>query len=181
MENRRDPLVVEVSPAMTHASHSGSSHAATAHMSRSHYRHLLIMTGLSFVAMYGLMYAMVDALTNVHHNLNQFYMAGLMTGAMVLIEIVVMRGMYHDKRLNMVIVAAAVVALIVSWLFIRQQTAIGDRQFLRSMIPHHAGAILMCQQASLRDAENLRLCQNIISGQQAEIDQMKAKLNEPRQ
>jgi uncharacterized protein (DUF305 family) len=147
-------------------------------MGESHYRHLLIMTALSFVAMYVLMYAMVDAFANVRHNLNQLYMAGLMTASMVVIEIAVMRKMYHDKRLNMLIAAAGVVALIVLWLFIRQQAAIGDRQFLKSMIPHHGGAILMCQQASLRDAENQRLCQNIISGQQAEIDQMRAKLNE---
>lgn len=151
----------------------------SAQMGKSHYRHLAIMTGLSFVAMYALMYAMVDVFSNVHHSLNQFYMAALMTAAMVLIELAVMRGMYHDKRLNMIIVVVGVVGLLASWLFIRQQIAIGDRQFLRSMIPHHAGAILMCEQASLRDAENQRLCQEIISGQQAEIAQMKAKLNEP--
>jgi uncharacterized protein (DUF305 family) len=177
MEDRRDPLVVEGSPAMTHATHS-SSHATPGHMGESHYRHLLIMTLLSFVAMYVLMYAMVDAFSNVHHSLNQFYMAGLMTAAMVVIELGVMRGMYHDKRLNMLIAAASIVALIVFWLFIRQQVAIGDRQFLRSMIPHHAGAILMCQEAPLRDAEIQQLCQGIISGQQKEIDQMKAELNE---
>jgi uncharacterized protein (DUF305 family) len=54
------------------------------------------------------------------------------------------------------------------------------RQFLKSMIPHHAGAILMCERASIRDADIRRLCQEIISGQQAEIDQMKAKLRELR-
>jgi uncharacterized protein (DUF305 family) len=31
--------------------------------------------------------------------------------------------------------------------------AVGDKQFLRSMIPHHAGAILMCEKASIKDAE----------------------------
>jgi len=147
-------------------------------MGKSHYRQLAIMTGLSFVAMYVLMYAMVDTFSNVYHNLNQFYMAGLMVSPMLLIELAVMRGMYHDKKLNMLIAGAGVVVLIAFWLSIRQQTAIGDRQFLRSMIPHHAGAILMCEQASLRDSENQRLCQEIISGQRAEIDQMKAKLNQ---
>jgi len=49
---------------------------------------------------------------------------------------------------------------------------------LRSMIPHHAGAILMCEQAPIRDAEIRKLCETIISGQQAEIDQMKRKLAE---
>jgi uncharacterized protein (DUF305 family) len=61
---------------------------------------------------------------------------------------------------------------------IRQQTLVSDRQFLRSMIPHHAGAILMCRQAPIADPEIQRLCTTIISSQQAEIDQMKAKLRE---
>jgi uncharacterized protein (DUF305 family) len=61
---------------------------------------------------------------------------------------------------------------------IRQQGAVTDKQFLRSMIPHHAGAILMCEQASIQDAEIQELCKTIISSQQQEIDQMKAKLEE---
>ena len=159
---------------------SGSSHTTTAHMGKSHYRRLLIMTVLSFVAMYVLMYAMVNAASNALPNLNQFYMAGLMTAAMIVIELGLMGDMYRNRRLNASIAAAGVVALIVLWVFIRRQTAISDRQFLRSMIPHHAGAILMCEQASIRDAEIRQLCQNIVSSQQAEIDQMKAKLRELR-
>lgn len=41
-----------------------------------HYVHLLIMTVLSFAAMYVLMYAMANSLDNVFANVNQFYMAG---------------------------------------------------------------------------------------------------------
>ncbi len=33
------------------------------------------------------------------------------------------------------------------------QAGIGDKEFLRSMIPHHSGAILMCEQATLTDPE----------------------------
>ena len=61
---------------------------------------------------------------------------------------------------------------------IRRQGAISDRQFLRSMIPHHASAILMCNEARIQDQEIKDLCKNIIMGQQAEIDQMKAKLDQ---
>lgn len=50
------------------------------------------------------------------------------------------------------------------------------RLFLRSMIPHHSGAILMCAKAPLRDAEIQRLCKTIIAGQADEIRQMKDKL-----
>ncbi len=144
----------------------------------NHYRHLLIMTGLSFISMYVLMYAMVNVLGNVYLNFNQFYMAGLMTAPMVLIELFLMRAMYPNKRLNLVIISASLLALFGFFMLIRQQTAISDKQFLRSMIPHHASAILMCEQAPIADPEIKRLCQGIISGQQAEIDQMKAKLRE---
>jgi len=36
----------------------------------SHYLHLLVMTVLSFLSMYILMYAMVDRFANVYGNLN---------------------------------------------------------------------------------------------------------------
>jgi len=54
--------------------------------------------------------------------------------------------------------------------------AIGTPAFLRSMIPHHAGALLMCERAPLRDAGIRALCGTIMRGQQTEIDWMKAKL-----
>jgi uncharacterized protein (DUF305 family) len=147
-------------------------------MSGDHYRHLLIMAVLSFISMYILMYAMVNTLNNVFNNFNQFYMAGLMTAPMVLIELFVMRSMYQNKGRNALIIVVSIIAALVFFLLIRQQTAISDKQFLRSMIPHHAGAILMCEQASVEDAEIKELCGAIISSQQAEIDQMKAKLLE---
>jgi uncharacterized protein (DUF305 family) len=147
-------------------------------MNHQHYRHLLIMTILSFASMYVLMYSMVNAFGNLYYSANQGYMAGLMTAPMVVIQLLVMHGMYEDKRRNAVILAAAVVVGVVFFAFIRWQTGVSDRQFLRSMIPHHAGAILMCEQAPIQDPEIQTLCGNIIKGQQAEIDQMKAKLRQ---
>ena len=152
------------------------NHQNMSSMSENHYRHLLVMAILSFISMYILMYSMVNSLGNVYNNFNQFYMAGLMTAPMVLIEMFVMRSMYQDKRRNVLIIAGSVIAALIFFLFIRQQTAISDRQFLRSMIPHHASAILMCEQASIDDPEIQELCGAIISSQQAEIDQMKAIL-----
>lgn len=147
-------------------------------MQTNHYSRLLIMIGLHFVAMYILMYSMVNDFNNVFNSFNQVYMAALMTVSMVLIELPLMSSMYKSKRLNAVITAVGVVALIGSFLLIREQTLISDRQFLRSMIPHHAGAILMCGNASIQDREIQELCKTIVSGQQAEIDQMKRKLDE---
>lgn len=156
-----------------HASHKGKENA-----DHNPYRRLLLMTLISFVAMYGLMYAMVDALGNVFNNFNQFYMAGLMAAAMVLIELVVMLPMYPKKRLNILFFGAGALALGLFWVAIRSQFAISDTQFLRSMIPHHASAILMCEEASIEDPEIKRLCEQIIEGQSREIAQMKTKLDE---
>lgn len=146
-------------------------------MNENHYRKLLIMAILSFISMYILMYAMVNAFGNVFNSFNQFYMAGLMTAPMIVIELLLMGSMYKDKRKNAVIIAISVILGVLFFIFIRQQTAITDKQFLRSMIPHHAGAILMCEQSPISDAEIQELCQSIIAGQESEIDQMKAILD----
>ncbi len=146
--------------------------------SHNHYRHLLIMTILSFIAMYILMYAMVDVFANVVPNINQFYMAGLMSMPMVIIELAVMRSMYKNKKLNAIIFSVSSVALIALFFCIRQQAMVKDKQFLKSMIPHHAAAILMVKEAKLTDPEIIKLGQEIIASQQAEIDFMKRKLAE---
>jgi uncharacterized protein (DUF305 family) len=147
-------------------------------MQMHHYSRLFIMIGLHFIAMYLLMYSMVNVFDNVFNSFNQVYMAALMTASMVLIELPLMSSMYKSRKLNAVILAVGIIALVGSFMMIRKQTLISDRQFLRSMIPHHAGAILMCEQAPIKDPEIQELCRSIISGQQAEIDLMKRKLNE---
>jgi uncharacterized protein (DUF305 family) len=140
------------------------------------YRVLLAMAALSFASMYVLMYAMVDRFANVYPNVNQFYMAGLMTAPMIVIELTLMRSMYKDKPRNLLILGISVAAGIAFFLGIRKQTAVGDAQFLKSMIPHHASALLMCEEASITDPEIRKLCEGIRKGQQAEIDQMEAIL-----
>jgi hypothetical protein len=152
------------------------SHASEGHGKA--YQKILIMVVLSFVSMYILMYAMVDSFANVFPNVNQFYMAGLMTSPMVIIELAVMWGMYRNKRLNAILIVLSAVALVTFYACIRQQAAVADKQFLRSMIPHHAAAVLMVEKASVTDPEIKELCRNIISSQQKEIEQMKAKLKE---
>ena len=146
-------------------------------MHMNHYGRLAAMTVLSFLAMYVLMYAMVDRFGNVYSNVNQVYMAGLMAAPMVLIELLLMGDCTKTgpriSRLQLQGVVAAIV-----FVPIRQQALVGDTQFLRSMIPHHPSAILMCEKAPIADAEIKKLCGGIIASQQAEIDQMKSKLSQ---
>jgi len=147
-------------------------------MQKSHYRKFAWMIVLSFMSMYALMYAMVDQFANIIPNVNQIYMAALMTAPMILIEILLMGNMYKNKKLNYGILAIGVLLLIVSFLLIRNQTAVGDKQFLKSMIPHHAGAVLMVKKADLTDPEVKKLAADIITSQQKEIAFMKAKIKE---
>lgn len=141
-----------------------------------HYMKLLLMAVLSFVIMYVLMYAMANSLANVYPNINQFYMAGLMTMPMVILEIVLMGSMFGNKKLNAGLITLSGAGLIAFFLLIQSQTAVSDRQFLKGMIPHHAAAILMSEQSRSQDPEIKKLQQQIISSQQKEIEVMKAKL-----
>jgi uncharacterized protein (DUF305 family) len=142
------------------------------------YSKLIWMTVISFIAMFILMYSMVDKFANVFINVNQFYMAGLMTAPMIIIEMLIMGGMYMNKKLNLIIIAISAVVLVACFFFIRVQTAVSDKQFLKSMIPHHAAALLMVNGAKISDPEIKKMADDIISSQQKEIDFMKAKLKE---
>jgi hypothetical protein len=147
-------------------------------MHRGAYLRLAVMAGLSFVAMYVLMYAMVDKFEDVYPNLNQVWMAGLMTAPMIVFELALMSAMYRNRSANLVILAVSIIAGVFFWTAIRQQTAIDDTQFLQSMIPHHSGAILMCREAPITDARIADLCDEIIAGQQEEIERMRGILGE---
>lgn len=147
------------------------------HNSLSSYKLLIIMAVVHFFAMYVLMYSMVENFSDIFPNLNQFYMAGIMTSPMIILEILLMNSMYRNKKINILIITISIIILIAFFLFIRNQTAISDDEFLKSMIPHHSAAILMCEKAKITDGEIQNLCQNIISSQQSEIEFMKSKLN----
>ncbi len=141
------------------------------------YTNLLKMALLSFISMYILMYAMADKISNIYPNLNQFYMAVIMTMPMILIELFLMRSMYPNKRLNNIIALSSLILFGIFFFFERKQTAIYDKEFLKSMIPHHAAALLMCRESHLKDPEIIQLCKNISASQQSEIHFMKSKLS----
>lgn len=143
----------------------------------AHWKRLALMTALSFAAMYALMYMMVDKLANVQMSLNQVYMAGMMAAAMVIIELAVMGAMYPAGRTKNAVLVGSGIALVLLILFTRKQVAITERDFLRSMISHHASALLMCEQnRDIRDPEINELCRVILESQQEQIDFMKTKL-----
>ena len=85
-----------------------------------------------------------------------------------------MRSMYPDRTLNLIVYLGSASLFVGSFAAIRTQALVGDSQFLRSMIPHHSGAILMCEKAQISDPEIASLCRQIIRSQAQEIEQKKA-------
>lgn len=138
------------------------------------YRWLAVNVLLSLLAMYVLMFTMIDTWGDFRNNINMLYMSLTMLCAMGVIMLATMRGMYADRRINGALYAGFVVVFILALAGIRTQTPLGDTQFIASMIPHHSGAILMCREAQLQDAELKSLCAEISTGQRREIEQMNA-------
>lgn len=143
------------------------------------YGKLAVMIAVSYVWMYGAMFAMVNTFGEVLQNLNFVYMAGLMAGAMIPIEILMMRAMYKDRRSDLAAFAVAAVILVGSFFGIRSQAAVGDDQFMLAMIPHHSAALLMCREASLSDQAVRDICERpngIVESQTREIEEMRQLL-----
>jgi uncharacterized protein (DUF305 family) len=140
------------------------------------YFSLAVQTIISGIVMYLVMFVMIDGLGSFYNNLNMVYMTLMMVAPMVVLMILAMKHMFPSRAINTALLAASAVAFLGSFALIRTQTTIGDTEFLRSMIPHHSGAILMCREAKLSDPEIRALCERIKQSQAQEIDQMKAIL-----
>ncbi|WP_426265252.1 DUF305 domain-containing protein [Sphingomonas sp. PWP1-2] len=145
-------------------------------MMKNAYASLALQTLVGGAIMYLVMFVMIDGLGSFYNNLNMFYMTLMMVAPMVVLMVLAMRHMFPSRAVNAALLAGSVAIFLGCFTLIRTQTTIGDSEFLRSMIPHHSGAILMCREASLSDPEVKTLCDGIIRSQRQEIDQMKAIL-----
>jgi uncharacterized protein (DUF305 family) len=164
---------------MSHDQHGGplpEERLAHADHTRNAYLIFALNMALSLVAMYFLMFTMVDIWGDFYNNLNMAFMALTMLAPMGVMMLALMPGMYTSRRLNLVLYCGFVVVFLLALTGIRTQTAIGNEQFIASMITHHSGAILMCREATITDAELSALCDVIETSQRKEIEQMKAIL-----
>lgn len=145
-------------------------------MKQGSYLRLGMELTLDFVVMYLVMYTMIATLAHFRFNLNNVYMTLMMVAPMTVIMLVSMRSMFPSPRVNVAIGAGALIVFALSFAGMRTQAGVGNAEFLRSMIPHHSGAILMCENASITDPEIKSLCGEIVAAQRKEIAQMEALL-----
>ena len=143
-------------------------------MKTNSYTTLALTVGVHFFIMFALTYVGVNVIGDIYLNLNRFYMALIMVAPMVILMLFFMGRMFEHKRLNALLYGASAVVFLTAFLAIRTQAFVGDRQFLRSMIPHHSIAIKTCQRSDITDPEIITLCKGIVASQQSEINQMEA-------
>ena len=149
-------------------------------MAGKHYTMLALNLAISLLIMYLAMFAMIWSSDEFFNNSNMLYMALVMWAPMGILMLLMMPMMYPNKKLNMILLGSFALVLILSFWAIRDQALVGDRQFVRAMIPHHSGAITMCNRASIRDQEIRNICfkpNGIIESQKREIAQMQAILD----
>ena len=143
---------------------------------KSHYRMLGLNLAASALVMYLVMFTMIDGVGEFYNNANNLYMTLMMVSPMAILMLLMMGSMYSNRALNLALHVGFAAIFLVSFWAMRTQALIGDEQFLRSMIPHHSGAVLMCRESSIADPEIVALCGRIEQSQKAEIEQMKAIL-----
>ena len=148
-------------------------------MMRQHYKMLGLNILISLVIMYFLMFEMIWSDDHFYNNVNMFYMAVTMAMPMGVLMLLLMGSMYQDRKLNRLLYLGFIALFVLALAGIRAQGLVGDRQFIRSMIPHHSSAIEMCNRASLTDPRIRDICfkpNGIVGSQTREIAEMKAIL-----
>lgn len=144
--------------------------------SGKNYTRMASMLLASFVIMYGVMFLNVAETSHLYISLTRTYMTLLMVAPMTLLMLILMGGMYEDKKKNTFIAIGAVLVFVAALTGLRTQTPISDVQYMKAMIPHHSSAIMVSTHANLKDPEVKKLAEDIIVAQEKEIAQMKSVL-----
>lgn len=128
---------------------------------------------ISFVIMYAVMFFNVDKPEHIFLSLTRTYMSLLMVTPMAFLMLLMMRHMYTNKKLNILVFVLSGAVFVFSFISLRQQAYISDEQYMKGMISHHSSAIMTSRHADLKDPEVQRLSESIIKSQEEEIAQMK--------
>ncbi|MDF1806035.1 MAG: DUF305 domain-containing protein [Hyphomonas sp.] len=130
------------------------------------------MIGASTLVMLGLMYLNTYAFEHVRWSETRFYIAFLMGGAMAIIMLSFMLNMYKNKTINWSIYGGALIVFLLALWLVRSQVTVGDRSYMKAMIPHHSIAIMTSERAGIEDVRVRKLADEIIKAQRREIKEM---------
>lgn len=126
------------------------------------------------IIMYGLMYLNSWEMSHVWFSQTRMWMTLYMGGAMAVIMLAFMLGMYTDTKLNLAIFGVAALVFVASLYLVRSQDTVDDVAWMKAMIPHHSIAILTSSRANIADPRVRKLADEIIEAQNREIREMEA-------
>lgn len=136
------------------------------------YGKFMVMMTLSFLIMYATMFLNIDSPGHYHTSITRIYMALLMVAPMAVVMMVFMGKMYPNKKLNSIIIVAAITVFALTLAGLRTQTPINDVEYMKAMIPHHSSAIMVSKHANIQDPQVKQLSEQIIQSQEKEIAEM---------
>jgi hypothetical protein len=139
---------------------------------RSMYLRFGAMIASSVVVMYLITYLNVFDVAHIHFSEERVYMALTMGGAMAIVMLSWMWGMYADRRWNIGILAGGLALAAVATFLSQSQILVEDGNYMRGMIPHHSIAILTSERSNISDVRVRELADEIIEAQRREIAEM---------
>ena len=131
------------------------------------------MIAVSTVVMFPLMYQLVYEVDHATFSLTRLVSSVVMGCVMAAIMLLFMWKMYSGQVAKMAVLLGAIALGVATLAINRQQTLIGDVDFMKSMIPHHSIAINNARKATIRDPRVRKLADGIIAAQVKEIAAMK--------
>jgi hypothetical protein len=141
--------------------------------SASNYWRLMAMVATSTAIMFGLMYLNTFSVDHVFWSETRFWMSFVMAGAMMVVMLLFMWGMYKNMAKNLIILGVAAILFAGGLWLVRSQETVTDTEYMAAMIPHHSIAIMTSERAHLKDPRVRELAKDIIVAQRREIAQMK--------
>ncbi len=141
-------------------------------MERRQYLRFGAMIATSTIVMFVLTYTNVFVFEHIRWSEERAYMALLMGGAMGIVMLSFMWGMYKNIRMNVGIMIGALALALVALFLSRSQLLVNDSDYMGGMIPHHSIAILTSERAGIEDLRVRELADGIIEAQRREIAEM---------
>lgn len=126
----------------------------------------------STAIMFPLMYQLVYSADHVTFSLTRLVSSVVMGCVMAAVMLGFMWKMYAGPTTKLVVLLGSIALGVAVLMVNRQQSLIGDVDFMKSMIPHHSIAINNAREADLRDPRVRKLADGIISAQVKEIAEM---------
>lgn len=149
---------------------------------RQGYIRFFAMIGTSMVVMFLLTYLnSYQILDHAWFSETRLFMTLIMGGAMMMIMLGYMLGMYKNGRINIAIFVGAGLLMIAGIWLVRSQATVTGVDYMEGMIPHHSIAILTSERAQIKDPRVRELADGIIDAQRREIKEMEWLINDIRE